>query len=209
MPIRDQEGWQLVEPATRGSRARVELGMTWARGLREERLEHTGALALVLTVLSRELQRPVDLGGGRTGILRAQIELDADVCGIRLSGFDETVRAAVRRLPHLVTRPLIAEGLTPQALPDPLWRQDLLARTGSTALGVQGLDALGAGAREEARRLLLEFDPQHGAIPCLLWTGEETLLGAIRGRAARPAPQESTWADAPEDGDGAAVLTRR
>lgn len=209
MSARHGEDWQLVEPATRGSRARVEVGMTWARGLREERLEDTGALALVLTALSRELERPVDLGGGRTGVPRAEIELDADVCGIRLSGFVETVRAAVQRLPHLVTRPLIAEGLMPQSLPGPLWREDLLARTGSTALALQGMGAVGAGARQEARRLLPEFAPQRGSVNCLFWTGEETLLGTVRGTAPRTATEGPTWADGTEDGGHAMVLTSR
>lgn len=68
--------------------------MSWARGLREERLEDTGVLALVLTALSRELERPVDLGGGRTGVPRAEIELDADVCGTAELGNGTRITAA-------------------------------------------------------------------------------------------------------------------
>ena len=94
--------------------------MTWARGLLEERIEHTGALALVLTALCRELERPVALGTGEDAAASATSELDADTCGIRLRGPRAVVREAVRRLPSLCTRPLIADGLRPRWSPAPL-----------------------------------------------------------------------------------------
>lgn len=174
----------------------AELGVVWGRGALEENIEDAGALALVLTALARELERPVQLDDRRTGAVRATLEVEPDLCGIRLTGRPELLRAAAQRLPHLFGRPLVAEGLAPLPLDGPHWRADLLARTGANGFTVQGLEGLGTGARHTARRLLRELDVRHGTVNCLLWTDDASLLGAADGFAPlRPAPHEPAWAD--------------
>ena len=170
---------QLVARRRGATGATAELGVVWGRGALEERVEDAGALALVLTALARELERPVRAGAGRTAEVRVETEVAADSCEIRLTGPPELVRAAVQRLPLLFERPLIAEGLMPLRQKEPRWCADLLTRTGVSGYAVQGLRGLGTGARHAARRKLLELDVRRGTVNCLLWTDDESLLDAV------------------------------
>lgn len=189
----------------------AEITLTWARGLLEESVEDTGALALVLTALARELERPIAHESAGAPV-SASIEHEADTCGISLRGDPDALRAAARRLPSLFTRPLIAEGSSPRPSSAPLWREDLLARTGGSALALQGLDALGPGARDEARRLLRELDPWRGTVNCLLRTDDRTLREVLAIAApVRLAREPTGWADGtsrwrPGAAPGAAVV---
>lgn len=174
----------------------AEIGVTWGRGLLEEAVEETGALALALTALARELERRIHLGHGRgSSSVDVEIRLDADVCSLRSRGPAEELRIAWSRLPLLFDRPLVAEGLRPRELPAPLWIPDVLARTGGTAFALAAHGALAQGAHEAARRRLRELDPLHGTIGCVFWTDDPGLRDLVRPSAPRGSAQASkTWA---------------
>ena len=188
--------WQLVAQSTSADPSTAEIGVTWGRGLLEEAVEETGALALALTALARELERRIHLGHGRgSSTVDVEIRLDADVCSLRSRGPAEELRIAWSRLPLLFDRPLVAEGLRPRELPAPLWIPDVLTRTGGTAFALAAHGALAQGAHEAARRRLRELDPLRGTIGCVFWTDDPGLLDLVRPSAPRgPAQAPKTWA---------------
>src|SRR5699024_7455664 len=160
--------WQLVAQSTSADPSTAEIGVTWGRGLLEEAVEETGAVALALTALARELERRIHLGHGRgSSTVDVGIRLDADDCTLPSRGPDEELWIAWSRLPLLFDRPLVAEGLRPRELPAPLWLPDVLTRTGGTAFALAAHGALAQGAHEAARRRLRELDPLRGTIGCV------------------------------------------
>lgn len=164
------ENWQLVEPEQRTASRGVEVGVLWGRGTLDERVEHAGSLVLALETLARELRRP--------GAVRAEVQIGSDVCGLRLRGELEGVRAAWAGLPDLFTSTLDTTGLTPGHVSKLPWLEDVLLRTGPSGAALQLFRFETEGTQDAARRLLRELDPRRGDVPCVFWTDQESLVGA-------------------------------
>lgn len=192
------QNWQLVEPEPGKSLPGVEIGVLWGRGTLEERVEHSRALVLVLEALARELRRP--------GVIRVDVQIGSDVCGLRLRGPMEDVRATWDGLPDLFTRPLSTADLAPGHVSELPWIEDVLLRTGGSGASVQHFGLEAEGAQDAALRLLRELDPRRGDVPCVFWTDQESLVGAAfdigplrdAGWARRWADGTPRWRRGPE-----------
>ncbi|WP_307035416.1 hypothetical protein [Arthrobacter sp. B3I4] len=196
------QNWQLVDDGG----ATASIGVTFGVGLLDEPVEHTGALSTALAALRAELARPVELATGGAALAEALAEVSTDTSTLLVRGSRETVASAWSRLPTLFTPDIIADDLLPLRTDAPVWRTDLVRRTGHNAAALAGPQGVAAASVHElARTLLPQLHPGSGRFRAVFFASEASLIGTgfpvqdfLRGSGAG-----TRWADGTRTGHAA------